>query len=91
VGGSFERLPAELREELIRLCPGQRLWVPKRPRIPDGEIIALVVLEMQETGRTRWDACCRVGRRTRIHPRTVCRIVTRRYRAPRMDPEYGGR
>jgi hypothetical protein len=89
---TFRSLPPHLRAELIRLAPGLRIRVPKRTHIPEVEILAAVLVEVDTYGRTRWSACVRVARRIRLHPRTVARIVERRaIRPPRMDPEFGGR
>ena len=87
-----EATDAELMAELIRRWPGRRLRIPKRLHIPEVDILAAVLQEIDANGRTRWNACVRVARRIRLHPRTVARIVDRRaIRPPRMDPQYQGR
>ena len=91
---TFDRLPRKLQTDLVRLCPGQRVRVPKRLRTPEVEILASVLAEMDRDGFSQWGACCRVAYRIGLHRETVWRIVSRRrlqarVSAPVIDPEYG--
>jgi hypothetical protein len=84
----------DLWAELIRRWPGRRIRVPKQVRIPEVEILAAVLAEVDLGGQSQWRACVRVGRVLRLHHSTVWRIVQRRRCQPRcgasrVDPEHG--
>jgi hypothetical protein len=85
---------AALMAELIRRWPGRRLRIPKRAHIPEVEILAAVIHEMDSHGWTQWRACCRVAPTLDLHRGTIWRIVQgrrkqARCRASGVDPEYG--
>jgi len=93
---AFASLPTALRAELIRICPGRRIRIPKREHIPEIDILAAVLGEMDLNQWSQWRACVRVAGRLELHRDTVWKIVQRRRSQarcahPGQAPEYGGR
>jgi hypothetical protein len=94
--GAFYGLPRCLQKWLIRHCPGWRISVPTHRYIPEVEILAAVLNEMDSTGLSQWRACFLVAGRVDRKQDTVWKIVQRRRsqarcEPPMMSPEYEGR